>query len=214
MEPPVLADLVDVDREVLALMLVENAEMVAEALRDPQRRGADAVLAALGGTHRLRILLEDIVRTLAVEARGEGCTWAAIGEVLHVTRQAAFQRFGGEDSETATDLPAAAMPEGGQRATLLLRQFFAEEWAEMRSGFDERMAEACPADLLDSVRSKLDAELGRLVRMRKPAVRAHGGHTVVDVPLVFDRGIRTGRVAFDAEGRVSGFFVLLPQGAP
>src|SRR5487761_1155929 len=26
------------------------------------------------------ILLEDIVRTLAVEARGEGCTWAAIGE--------------------------------------------------------------------------------------------------------------------------------------
>ena len=214
MEPPVLADLVDVDREVLALMLVENAVLVAEGLRDSRVRGADAVLASLGGTHRLRILLEDVVRTLAVEARSEGCTWAAIGDVLHVTRQAAFQRFAGEDDETAMDRPAAAMPGAGKRAAALLRQFFAGKWAEMRSGFDERMAETCPAELLDSVRSKLDVELGRLVRMRKPAVRAHGGHTVVDVPLVFERGIRTGRVAFDAEGRVSGFFVLLPQAVP
>jgi hypothetical protein len=213
-EPPELADLVNVDREVLALMLVENAEMVADELRRSQGRGGGAVLASLGGTHRLRILLEDIVRSLVVEARGAGCTWAAIGEVLHVTRQAAFQRFGGEDEETAMDLPAAAMPRAGERATALLVQFFAGEWAEMRSGFNERMAEACPAELLDSVRSRLDAELGRLVRMRKPTVGVHGGHTVVDVPLVFDRGIRTGRVAFDPEGRVSGFFVLLPQAAP
>lgn len=214
MEPPELAHLADVDRQVLALMLVENAEMVAGGLRRSQGRGADAVLASLGGAHRLRILLEDIVQTLVVEARGAGCTWAAIGEALHVTRQAAFQRFGGEDEETTMDLPVAAVPEAGERATALLVQFFAGEWVEMRSGFDERMAEACPAELLDSVRSKLDAELGQLVRMRRPGVGVYGGHTVVDVPLVFDRGIRTGRVAFDPEGRVAGFFVLLPQVAP
>ncbi|MDA8302221.1 MAG: DUF3887 domain-containing protein [Actinomycetota bacterium] len=212
MEFPALADLVDVDREVLALLLADNAEMLAESLRDPHR-GARAVLASLGGTHRLRILLDDIVRTLAVEARGAGCTWAAIGEALQVTRQAAFQRFGGEDEETAMDPPAEAIPEARERAAVLLGQFFAGEWAEMRSGFSERMTEACPAELLDSVRSRLDAELGRLIRIRKPAVKVHGGHTVVDVPLVFERAVRTGRVAFDAEGRVSGFFVLLPQAA-
>ena len=195
-------------------MLVENAELVADGLRGSQGRDADAVLASLGGTHRLRILLDDIVRTLAVEARGEGCTWAAIGEALHVTRQAAFQRFGGEDEETAMDPAAAAIPKAGERATVLFGQFFASEWADMRSDFCERMAEACPAELLDSVRSKLDAELGRLIRMRKPKVRVHGGHSVVDVPLVFERAVRTGRVAFDAEGRVSGFFVLLPRAAP
>ena len=209
-----VADLVDVEREVLALMLVENAELVAAGLRGSQGRGADAVLASLGGTHRLGILLDDIVRTLAVEARAAGCTWAAIGEALCVTRQAAFQRFGGEDEETVMDPPATAMPKAREHATVLLGRFFARDWVEMRSGFSERMAEACPAELLDSVRSRLDAELGRLIRKRKPAVRVHGGHTVVDVPLVFERAVRTGRVAFDAEGRVSGFFMLVPEAAP
>ena len=195
-------------------MLVENSELVAERLRDFHGRGAATVLASLGGAHRLRILLDSIVRTLALQARDEGCTWAEIGEALHVTRQAAFQRFSGEDEGTVMDLPAGAMPGAGERATLLLRQFFACEWAGMRSGFDERMAEACPAALLGWVRSKLEAELDGLIRMRKPAVRLHGQHTLVDVPLIFERGIRTGRVAFNAAGRVSGFFVLPPRAAP
>jgi hypothetical protein len=195
-------------------MFVENAELVAGGLRGSQGRDADTVLASLGGTHRLRILLDDIVRTLAVEARGAGCTWAAIGEALCVTRQAAFQRFGGEDEEAVMDPPATAMPKAREEAIVLLAQFLDRKWVEMRSGFSKRMAEACPAELLDSVRSRLDAELGRLVRMRRPAVRVHGGHTVVDVPLVFERAVRTGRVAFDAEGRVSGFFVLVPEAAP
>lgn len=206
-------ELVDVDREVLALMLVENTGMVAEGLRDAHGRSAGALLAALDGTHRLRILLDEIVRTLVVQARGEGCTWAAIGEVLHVTRQAAYQRFGAEDEETVMDPPAASIPDAGERATVLLGQFFAGEWAEMRSGFDERMAEACPAELLASVRFKLDTEAGRLVRMRKPAVKVHGRYSVVDVPLVFEHDTRTGRVAFDAEGKVAGFFVLVAQAA-
>lgn len=209
-----IEDLVDIDREVLALMLVENTELVAEGLRDAHGRSAGALLAALDGTHRLRILLDEIARTLVVQARGEGCTWAAIGEVLHVTRQAAYQRFGGQEEEdTVMDLPPGAMPEARERATILFRRFFAGEWAEMRSGFDERMAEACSAELLASVRFRLDTEAGRLVRMRKPAVKVHGRYSVVDVPLVFEHDTRTGRVAFDAEGKVAGFFVLVAQAA-
>lgn len=213
MELPELADPVDVEREVLALVLSGNAELVAEGLRDP-RRGADAMLASLAGTQRLRAVLDDVARALVAEARVEGCTWAAIGEVLQVTRQAAFQRYSGEHhegAEGATDVPGRAVPEAGQRARILLRQFFVGEWAEMRTDFDERMTVACPAELLASVRSKLQDELGPLVRMRSPAVKVHGGYTVVDVPLVFEGGVRTGRVAFDSAGWVSGFFVLTPR---
>jgi hypothetical protein len=34
---------------------------------------------------------------------------------------------------------------------------------------------------------------------------------VVDVPLAFERGPMKGRVAFDAQGKISGLFVLYPD---
>jgi hypothetical protein len=207
---PVAPDLGDVEREILAVMLATNAELLAEGLQD---RGRDAaVLVSLGGAHSLRLLLDDVVRTLARQARDEGHSWAAIGQVLHVTRQAAFQRFGPDDEDAVVEVPAVAVPRAGERATLLLAQFFAGEWEEMRAGFDARLTVVCPAELLDSVRHQLHAELGRLTRKRQSSVKTHDGYTVVDMPLVFERGVRTGRVVFD--GRVAGFFVLLPGKKP
>lgn len=47
--------------------------------------------------------------------------------------------------------------------------------------------------------------------MGKPSIRLHDGYTVVDVLLVFEKNHRKGRVAFDADARVAGLFVLMPE---
>ncbi len=51
-----------------------------------------------------------ILLTAAVQsARGAGCTWSQIGEVLGITRQAAQQRYGSEAEATETSGSAQTM---------------------------------------------------------------------------------------------------------
>jgi hypothetical protein len=74
-------------REALARRLAAHARAVAELLEKQP-------LEALAGTRALGAAVEDVLHVLVREARAEGHTWQAIGDALHTTRQAAFQRFG------------------------------------------------------------------------------------------------------------------------
>jgi hypothetical protein len=52
--------------------------------------GLESVIAS----GRLRDAAERALRRAVEDARASGHTWQEIGDVLHTTRQAAFQRFG------------------------------------------------------------------------------------------------------------------------
>lgn len=45
----------------------------------------------------------------------------------------------------------------------------------------------------------------------EPFVRRIGDHTVVDIPLRYEAGEMKARVAFDAEEKVAGIFILAPE---
>jgi len=45
----------------------------------------------------------------------------------------------------------------------------------------------------------------------EPFVRRIGDHTVVDIPLRYEAGDMKARVAFDADEKVAGFFILPPD---
>lgn len=80
----------------MGLMLTTNAQMVAAVLRGEGGPQAQSLMAAIAATRTLGLLVDDTLKALVRQAREQGTTWAEIGEVLHVTRQAAFQRFGGQ----------------------------------------------------------------------------------------------------------------------
>jgi hypothetical protein len=201
----------DVERDVLALMLSANAELLAGRLtaRTSTEHGAGTapVLSAMAAARSLASLLDDIVATLVGQARAQGFSWAAIGEVLQVSRQAAFQRFGPRTAE-ATTADGTALADAPQRATTALRQFLAGELQALRAGFDETMAEKGTVALLGSVRSEIAKKLGPLREVGEPSVSSRLGYTVVDGPLIFKKGTRKGRVVFAADARIAGFFVL------
>ena len=44
-----------------------------------------------------------------------------------------------------------------------------------------------------------------------PFVRRIGDHTVVDVPLRYEAGDMKARVAFDADEKVAGLYILAPE---
>ncbi|MEV6136808.1 hypothetical protein AB0L63_12270 [Nocardia sp. NPDC051990] len=83
------------ERAMLGKLLSANAELVVGVLRPEEGKPGVPVLAALTATRNLSRLVDDILHTLARQAREEGHTWAEIGDLLGTSRQAAFQRFSG-----------------------------------------------------------------------------------------------------------------------
>jgi hypothetical protein len=167
------------------------------------------VLSALAASRQLSHVVDDIQRSLVRQARQAGHSWAVIGEMLGVTRQAAFQRFGGAAAVSARAPDGEALLPGAAEAGLrVLDHFVSQRWDEMRSGFDERMTEAAQASALREIWQRSDRRLGAFRSMGTPSVRALSGYTVVDVPVTHERGGLVRRVVFNAEGQVSGFFVL------
>ncbi|MGV8978924.1 MAG: hypothetical protein ACOH17_12850 [Cellulomonas sp.] len=63
------------------------------------RLGADpaAYLDLVALAHAARSETDALLRGAVSSARSAGCTWEAIGQVLDMSRQAAQQRYGGED---------------------------------------------------------------------------------------------------------------------
>lgn len=83
------------ERAMLGKLLSANAELVVGVLRPEEGKPGVPVLAALAATRNLSRLVDDILHTLARQAREESHTWAEIGDLLGTSRQAAFQRFSG-----------------------------------------------------------------------------------------------------------------------
>ncbi|WP_433201809.1 hypothetical protein ACQP1G_11000 [Nocardia sp. CA-107356] len=98
------------ERAMLGKLLSANAELVVDVLRPEEGRPSVPVLAALTATRNLSRLVDDILHTLARQARDEDHTWAEIGDLLGTSRQAAFQRFSGPMPPTGPFPPPPTPP--------------------------------------------------------------------------------------------------------
>jgi hypothetical protein len=200
----------DPEREVMAALLSTNAELVADVLRGADEPGSDSAMRAIAATRSLSVIVDDTLRSLVDRARAEGRTWAEIGQVLHVSRQAAFQRFGGGAPRRHADDEKEMMTvveNAPELALAVVEHFLAEEWKRTRADFDERMLEACPPELLASVRERVRAGGGEFLEFGSPDVSVRGGYTVVEIPLAFARGDAVSQVTFNADRQVAGFFI-------
>jgi Protein of unknown function (DUF3887) len=145
-------------------------------------------------------------------ARAAGRTWQEIGDLLGVTRQAAFQRFGRPtDPRTGAPMNGAALPEAGKRATALLIDWIEARYAEVTAGFDAALTEQLTPDALAATWAQVVGTVGEYERMGEPLVRQVGDYTVTDIPLGFEAGEMKGRVAYSRDGKVSALFVLPPE---
>ena len=198
------------EREVMALMLATNAQLVASVLRDSGTSEGRSLMGAIAATRTLALLVDDTLRALVGQARVRGATWNEIGEVLHVTRQAAFQRFGGQLTAQSTEEQAMnqPIPDSGSKAMKAFESFLVEDWEGLRATFDPRMTEAAPVEFLQSALASGRETYGSFIAMGTPITSVIGDCTVVDVPMALEKGDLTGRVSFNADGEVAGLFFL------
>jgi len=194
------------------MMLTANVELVAGVLR-AEGHPAGQVMRAIAATRSLDTIVDDTLHALVDQARAAGHTWAEIGEVLHVSRQAAFQRFGGgRRPEVGEDVIEAPVTDAAEHALPVLEAFLDGRLDDARSTFDDRMLEAVSVELLADVREKVRREAGEVQALGNPAVSVRDGYTVVDIPVALERADGIGRVVLDADRQVAGFFVR-PKGA-
>ncbi|MDJ1135118.1 DUF3887 domain-containing protein [Streptomyces iconiensis] len=194
--------------------LAANVAALASQLADVVERN-NAVPADLAGVRIARDLeaLSDIALRMSVDrARAVGHTWKEVGDLLGVSRQAAFQRFGRPiDPRAGEPMSNAALPDAANRATELFVYWVEGQHDEIFALFDPTMTAQLPPDQIAAAWAQVIGMVGAYERMGKPLVRQLGDHTVVDIPMEFEAGQMKGRVTFNKEGQVSGLFILTPE---
>ena len=149
------------------------------------------------------------------QSRDAGHTWQEIGDLLGVTRQAAFQRFGKPiDPRTGEPMDKTVRMAGaGERAVAIATAVLEGRMDEARQYFNAQVMDA----FTDEVRGSALAAVAGLVGAfesfgeGQPFVRRIGDLTVVDISLCYQAGDMKARVAFDTEEKVAGFFFLPPD---
>jgi hypothetical protein len=191
----------------MAMMLTTNVQLVADVL-GAEDHSSGQVMRAIAATRSLDMVVDDTLRALVDQARAAGHTWAEIGGLLRVSRQAAFQRFGGTRRPTSQDGGIFAPVDGAvEHAVPVLQAFLDGRFDDARSSFGERMLNACSVELLADVREKVRREAGEVQALGTPVVSVRDGYTAVDIPVALDRADGVGRVVLNADHRVAGFFV-------
>lgn len=194
------------------MLLSTNVQLVNDVLRS-DGDASGQVMRAIAATRSLDLIVEDTLRALVEQARKTGHTWAEVGEVLHVSRQAAFQRFGGGPTPP-NGTGAVAVKGAVERAVEVLQAFLDARFEDARAVFGERMLDVCSTELMADVREKVHHEGGEVQALGTPAVSVRDGYTGVDIPIALERTDGIGRVVLDADRQVAGFFVRRAEDLP
>ncbi|MFJ9543400.1 DUF3887 domain-containing protein [Streptomyces sp. NPDC101225] len=197
----------------LSGLLAERSSLLAEALGSPLAPPAylDVVRQARG----LDELAEQVLKLCVQLCRDAGHTWQEIGDLLGVTRQAAFQRFGRPiDPRTGEPMDRTVrMADAAPRAVAIVKAVLDGRMDEARRSFNAQVLEA----FTDEVRGSGLATVAGLVGAfegfgeDEPSVRRIGDQTVVDVPLRYEAGDMKARVTFDTDEKVAGIFILASE---
>ncbi|WP_327049238.1 DUF3887 domain-containing protein [Microbispora sp. NBC_01189] len=207
--------MVDSPQTLTALsgLLAEQAAALAQAVGDPL--ASPAYLDMVRRAQRVDDLAEQVLKLCVQQSRDAGHTWQELGDLLGVTRQAAFQRFGKPiDPRTGEPMDKTVrMPDAAERAITIATAVLDGRMDEARQSFNAQVLEA----FTDEVRANGLATVTGLVGAfegfgeGEPFVRRIGDHTVVDIPLRYEAGDMKARVAFDTDEKVAGIVILAPE---
>lgn len=197
----------ETDGDVLAAAVAAGRAGIRDLLGQPQA----SLLAAIAFVHGAESEIDAGLRAAVQHAREAGHTWAEIGQVLGSSRQAAFQRFSRPaDPRTGAPMADSVLPDATDRGMSLIASLVAGRWADARRDFDDNVARKLDAGRLAAAWALLAGQIGRLEQTGRPVVYQAGDFTIADIPLSFEAGERTARIAFDRQGKVAGLHFLPP----
>ncbi len=197
----------------LQALLLEQASALAGSSASPL--APPSYLGLISTARRTQEIAGQVLELCVQQARDAGHTWQEIGDLLGVTRQAAFQRFGKPiDPRTGKPMDKTVqMTDAAERAAEIVAEVLEGRMDEARKSFNAQVLAAFTDEVRGSGLATVAGMVGAFQGFgdTEPFVRRIGDHTVVDVPLRYEAGEMKARVAFDADEKVAGLFILPPE---
>lgn len=188
------------------------------------RRELDAILAApvLGEEHeplaalRASVAVQaraaELVAAAVERARGAGLTWQQIGDVLGVSRQAAFQRFGRPiDPRTGEAMNTTPLPEAAGLAETVIDDLSGSRWASVVARFDQVVAERLNAEGLAAAWAQVVGTVGAYEGHGEVELKRAADLTITTTPLAFEAGDFVARISFRDDQTIAGLLLLRPE---
>lgn len=162
--------------------------------------------------HQIRGGAEALMAAAVRQAREAGRTWQEIGQVLGVSRQAAFQKYGKPiDPRNGEVMDTSPLPEAIELARAVIDDHAHARWADITERFDETMRAGLTEAGLAEAWAYLAGMAGAYEKYGDTeAVRA-GDFTVTNTPLAFEAGDFVARITFRDDRTIAGLYILNPE---
>ena len=169
-------------------------------------------LAHVRAAHQIRDGAEVLMAAAVHQAREAGRTWQEIGDVLGVSRQAAFQKYGKAiDPRNGEVMNTSPLPEAVELAQAVIDDHANARWTAITARFDETMRARLTEEGLAEAWAYLAGMAGAYEgHGDTEAVRA-GDFTTTNTPLAFEAGDFVARITFRDDRTIAGLYILNPE---
>ncbi|RIJ77003.1 hypothetical protein D1871_08495 [Nakamurella silvestris] len=216
---------------------MEQPDGVIAALADLVERrssaaGTGTTAARVRVAQEIALAAENRLTTEILRARDEGVAWQVIAEILGVSRQAAFKRFGTvRDPETGETMIRTPVVDTLARAEGVFRALADGDYASVKELMTFSTSRLLTKTKVMQVWKSVLSEYGEFAGVEASFVSTPAqvkglslmprsstlGNATVQTTLRFEAGEMVGRVSFTNQGRINGILILDPtdlDGAP
>ncbi len=181
-------------------------------LAAPVLRGEDDPLELVHATHEVQNAAQALMAAAVQQARERGRTWQEIGEVLGVSRQAAFQRYGKPiDPRTGEIMNTQVLPEADELSRTVIDDLAHARWSDVTARFDATMRDRLTEEGLAEAWAHIVGLAGAYEgHGDTDSVRA-GDFTTTNTPLNFEAGDFVARITFRDDQTLAGLYILNPD---
>jgi hypothetical protein len=185
---------------------------LGQILAAPVLRDENDPLELVHAAHEVQDRAEALMAAAVQQAREAGRTWQEIGEVLGVSRQAAFQRYGKPiDPRTGGLMNTSPLPGADELARTVIDDLAHGRWADVSARFDAVMRDGLTEEGLAEAWAHIVGLAGAYESHGDTdAVRA-GDFTTTNTPLSFEAGDFVARITFRDDRTLAGLYILNPD---
>ncbi|MDG4663230.1 DUF3887 domain-containing protein [Mycobacterium sp. 236(2023)] len=185
---------------------------LGQLLAAPVLRGDSDSLALIRAAREVQEGSESLMAAAVDQARDAGRTWKEIGEVLGVSRQAAFQRYGKPiDPRTGEIMNTEVLPGVDELARKVIDDLAHARWADITARFDATMRDRLTEDGLAEAWAHIVGLAGAYEGHGDTDSARAGDFTTTNTPLAFEAGDFVARITFRDDQTIAGLYILNPD---